>query len=149
MTHPLAKLTKSDKGSGGVSVLGGGKVKQLYTLNGEKVSIRVISRELGVSRDTVCKYIRSPELPKASPRPARSIKLDPYKEYITTKLDAGVDNCVVLLDQICKKGMKAATRPYKPLSPGPKYGLKYREYKPSSLQIAKDAWLSSAASNGS
>jgi len=89
-------------------MLGGGKVKQIYTLHGEKASIRAISRELGVSRNTVRKYLRAPELPKPAPRPARCSKLDPYKQYITEQVNAGVDNCVVLLKKLKEKGYQGS-----------------------------------------
>ena len=42
-------------------------MKELYELKGEGRSIRGIARELGISRNSVRKYLRSPEVPK--PRP--------------------------------------------------------------------------------
>lgn len=89
-------------------MLGGGKVKQLYTMSGEKRSIRGIARTLGISRNTVRKYLRSPELPKPAPRQPRGSKLDPYKEYITGRLSSGVDNCVVLLRELREQGYKGS-----------------------------------------
>ena len=41
-------------------MLGGGLVKESYELKGGGRSIRGIARELGVSRNTVRKYVRSP-----------------------------------------------------------------------------------------
>ena len=55
---------------------------------------------MGISRNTVRKYVRSVEVPKPSPRARRGSKLDPYAEYIDGRLAEGLDNCVVLLREI-------------------------------------------------
>jgi transposase len=85
-------------------MLGGGIVKQLYDLHGQGRSIRAIGKELGVSRNTVRKYLRSPEVPRAKPRRGRASKLDPFKAYIHQRLNAGVDNGEVLLREIRAQG---------------------------------------------
>ena len=85
-------------------MLGGGIVKELYELKGEGRSIRGIARELGISRNSVRKYLRSPEVPKPRPRRRRGSKLDGYKEYIDGRLSDGLDNCVVLLREISELG---------------------------------------------
>jgi len=79
-------------------------VKRLYELHGAGMSIRQIARELGVSRNTVRRYLRAPEVPKPAPRPPRGSKLDPYKEFILQRLAEGVDNCVVLLRELRAQG---------------------------------------------
>ena len=58
-------------------------MKQLYELKGEGRSIRAIARDLGVSRNSVRKYLRSPQVPRAKEQTPRGSKLDPYKEYLT------------------------------------------------------------------
>ena len=79
-------------------------MKELYELKGEGHSIRGISRELGISRNTVRRYVRSPEVPKAKTRSKRGSKLDPYTGYIDERLSEGLDNCVVLLREIRELG---------------------------------------------
>ena len=79
-------------------------MKELYELKGEGHSIRGIFRELGISRNTVRRYVRSPEVPKPESRPKRGSKLDPYTEYIDTRLSEGLDNCGVLLREIRELG---------------------------------------------
>ena len=76
-------------------MLGGGLVKESYELKGGGRSIRGIARELGVSRKTVRKYVRSGCTDKA--RAPRRTKLDGYREYIDGRLAEGLENCVVLL----------------------------------------------------
>jgi transposase len=85
-------------------VLRGGKVKSLYELKGQGVSIRGISNKLGISRNTTRKYLRAAKLPKAKPRPKRGYKLDSHKEYIGKRIGEGVTNCVVLLRELEKRG---------------------------------------------
>lgn len=95
-------------------------MKQIYEMHGQGRSIRGIARLLGISRNTVRKYVRAPEVPKPKPRPKRGSKLDPYKEYIHNRLAEGVENCVVLLREIRERGytggyslLKAYVRPFR------------------------------------
>ena len=57
-------------------MLGGGLVKEIYELKGKGRSMRGIAEDLGVSRNTVSKYVNSAEVPKAKPRAKRGSKLD-------------------------------------------------------------------------
>ncbi len=72
-------------------------MKQLYELHGEGRLIRRIARDLEVSRNSVPKHLRVPQVPRARPRPPRESKLDPFKGYLQRRLGDGLDNCVVLL----------------------------------------------------
>ncbi len=85
-------------------MLRGGTVKQLYELKGEGRSIRRIARELGISRNSVRKYLRSPRVPRARPRARQPSKLDPHKDYIHQRLSDGLENCVVLLRELKAQG---------------------------------------------
>lgn len=85
-------------------MLGGGKLKSVFDWRCEGKSIRHIAAELGVSRNTVRKYLRSPEIPKPKPRPGRPSKLEPFAEYVRSRLAVGVDNCAVLLRELRELG---------------------------------------------
>lgn len=61
-------------------MLGGKTVREIYELKGKGRSIRGIAEDLGISRATVRKYVRSPGGPKPEPRVKRGSKLDGYKE---------------------------------------------------------------------
>ena len=52
-------------------LLEGGKVKEIHALHKEGQSIRSIAESLGISRNTVRKYLRNPGLPQPKPRPPR------------------------------------------------------------------------------
>lgn len=62
-------------------MLEGGKVKPIYELQG-KQSIRKIAETLGISRNTVRRYLRDSDgaLTRKS-RVKRPSKLEPYREY--------------------------------------------------------------------
>ena len=75
-------------------------MKELYEMKGQGRLIRGIARELGVSRNSVRKYLRSPGVPREKPRRRRTSKLDPYAEYIDGRLSEGLENCVVLLREL-------------------------------------------------
>lgn len=85
-------------------MLGGGKVKQIYELKGQGCSKRQIAKILGISRNTVTKYLNSPEIPKAKPRSDRSSKLDPFKGYLQERITIGITNCVILMREVKRQG---------------------------------------------
>ncbi|MYL65487.1 IS21 family transposase [Bacillus hwajinpoensis] len=64
-------------------------------------SITAISDETGFDPKTIRKYIKSDEIPKRKNSQATSeSKLDPYKEYLKTRIKEGTTNCSVLFDEI-------------------------------------------------
>jgi transposase len=85
-------------------MLGGRAVQQVYTLHGQGLSVRAIARTLGISRNSVRKYLRAEAIPKPQPRPKRGSQLDPYVEHVQQRLAAGVENCVVLLRELRAQG---------------------------------------------
>jgi transposase len=88
----------------------GGKVKQ-------------IARELGVSRNTVRRYLRDPQAGRYKPRAARPKKLDPYREYLQSRIEAAQPRWIpatVLLRELRERGyeggvsqLKAYLAPFK------------------------------------
>ena len=85
-------------------MLGGRDVKRIYELAGQGQSVRAIARSLGVSRNSVRKYLRSPGVPTARARATRPSKLDPYADYVRVRLADGVENCAVLLRELRERG---------------------------------------------
>ena len=75
-------------------------MKQIYEMNGRGHSARAIARELDLARNTVLRYLKSPEAIKPHPRPLRGSKLDPYTDHIDQRLSEGLRNCRVLLREI-------------------------------------------------
>ena len=71
-------------------------MKEIYEMKGAGRSVRGIAGELGIARNTVRRYLKSPEAIRAKPRPHRASKLDAYTEYVDRRLSEGLENCVVL-----------------------------------------------------
>ena len=91
-----------------VRVLRGGDVKEIYEMHGRGHSARTIARELGLARNTVLRYLNSPEAMLPKPRPPRGSKLDPYTGYIDGRLAEGLENCVVLLRELRARGYQGS-----------------------------------------
>ena len=85
-------------------MLRGGDVKEIYEMHGRGHSARAIARELGLARNTVLRYLNSPEAMLPKPRPPRGSRLDPYTEHIDRRLAEGLENCVVLLRELRARG---------------------------------------------
>ena len=72
-------------------------MKEIYEMKGAGRSIRGIAQELDVSRNTVRRYLNSPEAMRPRPRPPRGSRLDPYAEHIDRGMGEGLENCRVLM----------------------------------------------------
>lgn len=81
---------------------------EIHVLNAQGHSIRAIAQQLGVSRNTVRKYLRDqaaePIYPPRAPRPT---KLDPFKGYLNERIAAAKPHWIpasVLFREIQAKG---------------------------------------------
>ena len=77
-------------------------------MHGEGHSARAIARELGLARNTVLKYLRSPEAMRPKPRRPRGSALDLYTQHIDRRWAEGLENCVVLLRELRALGYEGA-----------------------------------------
>ena len=75
-------------------------MKEIYKMHGRGHSARGIARDLGLARNTVLRYLNSPEAMLPKPRPPRGSRLDPYTEHIDRRVAEGLENCVVLLREL-------------------------------------------------
>jgi transposase len=89
-------------------MLGGGSVKSIYEMHGAGKSIRETARELGVSRNSVRKYLRSPGVPVRKERAKRVTLLAPHIAYLQERLKGGVENSVLLLREIQERGYEGS-----------------------------------------
>jgi len=68
-------------------MLTGEEVMEIRISHRQGKSIRAIARDLKVSRETVRRYLREPDRePGYGPRMPRPSKLDPFKDYIRTRI---------------------------------------------------------------
>lgn len=62
-------------------------VMEIKILHKQGMNSRAIARELGISRNTVKRYLRAQsEPPKYTPRPATASLLDEYRDYIRQRI---------------------------------------------------------------
>jgi transposase len=80
---------------------------EIRVLHRHGKSIREIAREMGVSRNTVRRYLRDDEAERYRPRPLRRAKLDPFKGYVIERLRAAAPERMpasVLLMELRERG---------------------------------------------
>ena len=83
-------------------------MKEIYEVHGRGRSARGIARDLGLARNTVLRYLNSPEAMLPKPRPPRGSRLDPHTEHIDRRLAEGLENCVVLLRELRARGYQGS-----------------------------------------
>ena len=80
---------------------------EIRVLHRHGKSIREIAREIGVSRNTVRRYLRDDEAERYKPRRVRLTKLDPFKGYVIERLRAAAPERIpasVLLMELRERG---------------------------------------------
>jgi transposase len=86
---------------------------EIHVMHRQGKSIKAISRELGVSRNTVRRYLRSKSIPRAQRRSAKPTKLDGYREYLAARVEAASPDWIpatVLFDEIAALGYEGCVR---------------------------------------
>lgn len=86
---------------------------EIQVLHRQGMSIKAISRELGVSRNTVRRYLRSKSVPQARPRSAKPTKLDGYRGYLCARIEAARPDWIpatVLFDEVKGLGYRGSIR---------------------------------------
>lgn len=89
------------------------EVMEIKILHRQGLSIRGISRRLGLSRNTVKRYLKSDKESVYSGRPARYSKLDPYKAYIHQRIESAHPAWIpatVLYNEIKQQGYPGSLR---------------------------------------
>jgi transposase len=80
---------------------------EIRVLHRHGKSIREIAREIGVSRNTVRRYLRDEEAARYKSRPPRSTKLDPFKGYVIERQRSAAPERIpasVLLMELRERG---------------------------------------------
>lgn len=82
----------------------GKDVQEIEELKRQGLSQRTISELTGYDRKTIRRYLGGGSgMPVYGPRPAAASKLDPFKDYLKERMQAGVWNAQVLLRELRKK----------------------------------------------
>ena len=80
---------------------------EIHVMHRQGVSIKAIGRELGISRNTVRKYLRSETVLSTQARPTKPTKLDGYRGYLKARVAAARPDWIpatVLFDEIVALG---------------------------------------------
>jgi len=84
------------------------RLVEIHVLHRQGHSIRSISRRLGLSRNTVKRYLKQPaKIPLYKARPSRPSKLDRFKDYLNERVAAAQPHWIpatVLLTEIRARG---------------------------------------------
>lgn len=94
-------------------MLGVETVVEIHILYRQGLSIRGISKQLGVSRNTVRHYLLSKEKPVYKKRMSKESKIEPYKKYIKERLAHASPNWIpapVLMREIRNQGYEGSIR---------------------------------------
>jgi transposase len=96
---------------------------EIRVLHRHDKSIRGIARAMGVSRNTVWRYLRDADAARDKPRPARPRTLDPFKGYIVERRRAAAPERIagsVLLTELREPGYSGGYTMLKLLLASPK-----------------------------
>lgn len=80
---------------------------EIHVMHRQGKSIKAICQELGVSRNTVRKYLRAAQIPTSAPRSAKPTKLDDHRAYLDSRVEAARPDWIpatVLFDEIAALG---------------------------------------------
>ncbi len=86
---------------------------EIQVMHRQGMSIKAICRELGVSRNTVRRYIRSERVPEARERSAKPTKLDGHRGYLRARVEAARPDWIpatVLFGEIAALGYNGGVR---------------------------------------
>lgn len=117
----------------------------IKVLHQQGMGIKAIARKLGISKNTVKKYLKDSSEPQYSKRPKRSSKLDSFKPYLNQRIqDAAPDwiPATVLFDEILALGYTGKIRILcsylSPLKPQPSADPVVRFETPPGKQMQVD-----------
>jgi len=85
-------------------------IKVLYP---QGMAIKAIARELGISKNTVKKYLKNSSQTQYAQRPKRPSKLDPFKPYLNQRIESAAPDWIpatVLFDEILAQGYTGKIR---------------------------------------
>lgn len=84
------------------------RYEEVMALHQEGLGQRAIARQLGLSRNTVQRYVCSPGFPERAEGTGRrakgTCKLEPYLPYLREQWDAGIHNCSRLFELVKARG---------------------------------------------
>jgi len=83
---------------------------EVRRLHAAGMSLRAISRDLGVSRYLVQRYAKADAFPERRPHPPRPSMLDPFKGYLKKRWEQGCSNGMQMWREICAMGYSGSRK---------------------------------------
>lgn len=87
------------------------RYEAVLMLHRQSYSLREISRQLKLGRETVRRFVRAESFPERSNPPKKASLLDPYKPYLLQRWQQGCWNGVQLFDEIKARGYTGSGQP--------------------------------------
>jgi len=86
---------------------------EIHVLKAQGLSLRQIAKQLGVSRNTVTRYLASEDVPRYKQREPRSTKLEPFHGYILERMAAAAPEWIsapAMLRELKARGYEGQLR---------------------------------------
>lgn len=83
---------------------------QIHQMRQDGYAVRVIARQLHKNPMTIYKYLSMPEFPQMIAREKRPSILDPYRDYLSQRWEAGCENASLLWREIQEMGYPGTRR---------------------------------------
>ena len=80
------------------------RYEEVRRLRAEGLSLRAIAAQLGLARQTVCRFAQADTFPERYPRARYPSIMDPYEDYVRQRWDDGCQNATQLWRELRARG---------------------------------------------
>jgi len=84
------------------------RYQAVVNLHQQGKAVRAITREVGISRNTVRRYLQAEAFPEQGLRRKRPSRLDPYLPYMHERWEAGCQNAALLYRELKDRGYRGS-----------------------------------------
>ena len=84
------------------------RYQAVVNLHQQGMGVRAITRQLGISRNTVRRYLQAETFPEQGLRRKRPSRLDPYLPYVRKRWEAGCQNAAQLYRELKDRGYRGS-----------------------------------------
>jgi len=84
------------------------RYQEVLTLHQQGIGVRAITRQVGISRNTVRRYLHAETFPEQGLRRKRQSRLDPYLPYLCERWEARCQNAAQLYRELKDRGYRGS-----------------------------------------
>lgn len=84
------------------------RYQEVLTLHQQGIGVRAITRQVGISRNTVRRYLHAETFPEQGLRRKRASRLDPYLPYLRERWEARCQNAAQLYRELKDRGYRGS-----------------------------------------